>query len=153
MSRSVNGGAVGTHGKSLPVDLDALPKKPARMGIDGKNEDFLAESGVSRALVREAMRRADYSQKSMAIDNKVSESKVSDALSGLRHLPWAWVYTSATTHQSLAFHLVTLLAEHLNINQDVEANEFADLCARMVKTAIKVQSQASAARAALKVGA
>lgn len=141
MSRSVNGAGVGTHGKPLPNCSAGLPQPSAAMGSDGNDSVFLVLAGASRAAVREAMRRADYSQKAMAIDNKVSEGKVSDALAGTRHMPWAWVFTSATLNKELAFHLVTVLAEHLNVNQDSEANAFADICGRMVKMALQRESK------------
>lgn len=73
------------------------------MRSDLKSAENTPEMKLHRALVREAMRTSGLSQKEFAIDAGVSESAVSDALSGARALPseWVWAQKNVAFHQAL----------------------------------------------------
>lgn len=141
MAASVNGQAVRTTEKSLPGELAALPKKPARMGIDEKNDENAVGSGASRAVVREAIRESSLLQKSFSIDAKCSEGNVGDALSGARHLPWAWIF--AQTDPSFRVHFVKSLSAAWDVNHDAEVNELEALAGRLVQMAMRVARRQS----------
>jgi hypothetical protein len=116
MSRSVNVGAVRTLAK--PLQLDGIRAGKANLRIDANPATKQAVFGTFRAVVREAMRRDELSQKAFAIDCKQSESVVSEALSGTRNLAaeWVWQQTSRTFHM----HLLGVWREAMNLDEQAE---------------------------------
>jgi hypothetical protein len=136
MSRSVNVAAAGTHGKSLAVDLGEIPTRPARMGIDGNSDEFTGASGDGRNVVREAMHGASHSQKAFAIDAKAGEAKVSEGMSGQRHLPWEWIYRQKDP--SFRRQFVRSLAEAWGVHEDAEDAELEALTSRLVQQVMRV---------------
>lgn len=135
MSRSLAIDGVRTHEKSLRQSLADIPTAPARMGIDENQADVSAGIGAPRAAVREAMRRADLSQKAFAICAKSSEGNVSEGFSGVRQIPWAWIWAQ---DKPFRVHFVQVLREAWDVDEDADVNELEAMCGRVVTMAMRV---------------
>lgn len=73
-------------------DLDGIRAGKANLRIDAKNAGISADSPSFRSMVREAMREVGLTNKAFAINADQSESVISEALSGTRHLSAEWVW-------------------------------------------------------------
>src|SRR5690349_17868391 len=100
MSRSLASDAVRTVVKAPRTALDELRAGKANLRMDANSVEIapeIAKVPSFRALVREAMRRTDLSQKAFAINADQSDSVISEALNGSRHLAAEWLWVQPET--------------------------------------------------------
>lgn len=138
MASTLTSAAVRTEAKSLRgevTNLNDLRAGDGNLRMDAKSTAIPASYGPYRGVIREAMRRADLSQKAFAIDAKQPISVISEALGGTRNLAgeWVWMQTSE------AFHLHRQAVEREARGMDqaaIEATEdrdLADLFTRLLR--------------------
>lgn len=92
MPRSLSDPLVRTLAKPHRADLTDLRAGKANLRIDANSLENAEQKRGFLQLVRDAMREADLSQKAFAVDAQQSESVISEALSGGRHLSADWLY-------------------------------------------------------------
>lgn len=122
MASTLGSSALRTPVKAVHSALDDIRAGDANLRMDAKSAAAPAGFGPFRALVREAMRRAQMSQKVFAIDAKQPESVISEAFSGTRPLAAEWI--GLQTSAAFRRHLVDVLREAWAL--DAEATQDAE---------------------------
>lgn len=108
----------------------------AALRIDAKNLGSPQDSKTFRALVREAMRLTDLSQKAFALNAGQSESVISEALSGSRHLAAEWVWAPGQPDVFIE-KLISLIKIERGLADANEEKLFADLVGQLVSAVLK----------------
>jgi hypothetical protein len=132
MPSSVSDPSVRTLANDLLGPSSSIRTRPAKARIDAKSVENTPDLRPFRALVREAMRLVDLSNKAFAINAGQPESVISEALTGSRHLAAEWVWAQPDTFMST---LIDLIQNERAIGEradEIEADMIGQLLGRIL---------------------
>lgn len=135
MPSTLTARATRTHANPDRASLDEIRAGKANLRIDAKNLGNAPGIESIRPLVREAMRRAGLSQKAFAIDAGITESVLSEALSGARHLSVDWLWSQGDLFVA---ELIKLVSERRNLTEQTQRSLRAERVAELVRLLLEV---------------
>lgn len=118
--------------QSVRTLANAVSSHPARARIAANSDQPGPDRRPLRALTREAMRLCGLSNKAFAINAGQSESVISEALSGARHLATEWVWAQPDEFVST---LIDLMKTERAIDEradEIEADLIVQLLGRIL---------------------
>lgn len=134
MPRSLAAQDERTPAKSHREALDELSAKGSTMRMQVKTDEKTEEKRTFRAVVREVMRRVDLSQKAFAINAGQSESVISEALSGTRHLAMEWLWAQEDTFWNA---LIEAIEDERGLTQERATELYAQQIGTLVESLLK----------------